>query len=163
MSAQDYLQCGQIYKDVPVQSAWSHESIVQDICSISGGKNNDVVGRPHSCKRSKFYYSEIVFLWQQTEILHFTHHPSLPAAGWEFAPLRYLRNLTCWWSASSPQHQSHRCRQCMVLWHEPPWRDSWPWQPPSLTHTTHTIVFKLSSKPKIAKFLPMDTSGMIEF
>lgn len=53
--AQDYLQCGQVYKDVPVQSAGSHESIIQDVRSVSGSKDNDMVCRPHSYEREQSF------------------------------------------------------------------------------------------------------------
>lgn len=66
----------------------------------------------------------------------FTHHPSLLAAGWESAPPQCWRNLTCWWSASFPQHRSHRCRRCRVLECEPPWINSWPEQHPGLQTNT---------------------------
>lgn len=48
--AQDYLQCGQIDEDVPVQSARSHQSVVQDVCPVRGSEDYDVVRRPHSCR-----------------------------------------------------------------------------------------------------------------
>ena len=56
-STKVYLQRGQIYEYVPVQSAWSHESIVQDICSVGGSEDDDMVCRSHSCKRKiRFHY-----------------------------------------------------------------------------------------------------------
>lgn len=52
-AAQGYLQRGQIDEDVPVQSARSHQSIVQDVCSVGGGEDDDVVRRAHSCRRAR--------------------------------------------------------------------------------------------------------------
>lgn len=46
--AQVYLQCGQIYEDVSVQPAWSHKSIVQDVRSVGGSQDNDMICRSHS-------------------------------------------------------------------------------------------------------------------
>lgn len=75
-----------------------------------------------------------------------THHPSPPAAGWGSAPLQCWRTPTCWWSASSPQRRSHRCRQCRVLCCEPPWTDSLPEQHPGLhanaTHVTRGVNYQ---------------------
>lgn len=48
--AQVYLQCGQIYEDVSVQSAWSHKSTIQDIRSVGGSQDNDMICRSHSSK-----------------------------------------------------------------------------------------------------------------
>lgn len=59
VTAPGYLQGGQIYEYVSVQSAWSHKSIVQNICSVSGGKDNHMVSSSHSCreKRVQNYFS----------------------------------------------------------------------------------------------------------
>lgn len=38
---------------MPIQPAWPHKSIIQNVCSVSGGENNDVVCCSHSCQRKK--------------------------------------------------------------------------------------------------------------
>lgn len=43
-----YLQSWQIDKDVSVQSARSHQSIVQDVCPVRRSQDNDVVCRSHT-------------------------------------------------------------------------------------------------------------------
>lgn len=35
---------------MPVQSARPHQSIVQDVCSVGGGQDDDVVSGAHSCR-----------------------------------------------------------------------------------------------------------------
>lgn len=77
---EDYLQRGQIYEDVSVQAARPHQSVVQDICSVGGGKNNNVVRRSHSCntRRTLQSLSQICKqLWNLLSLLTVHLHQQL--------------------------------------------------------------------------------------
>lgn len=42
------LQCGEVDEDVSVQSAWPQQSIVQNVSSVGGCQDDDMVGGAHS-------------------------------------------------------------------------------------------------------------------
>lgn len=48
-----YLDSGEVNKNVSVQTAWSHQCIVQNVCSIGGRQDNDMIGGTHSCKKDR--------------------------------------------------------------------------------------------------------------
>lgn len=119
----NHLQRGQIDEDVPVQSARSHQSVVQDVRPVSGSQDDDVVRGTHSCGGERGGFKARSDQWstsgnkrrREAE----AHRPSPPAAGLAFAPPRCWRNPTCSWSASFPQRRSRRCRRCRALGSEP--------------------------------------------
>ena len=96
---------------------------------------------PIPAKEEDYKASSLCLTGQKTALktLCFTHHPSPPAAGWESAPPQCWRSLTCCWSASFLQHQSHQCRPCKELEHVPPWTDFWPLQHQDLHTSTNRI------------------------
>lgn len=44
------LQRGKVDENVPVQSARPQQSVVQDVSSVGGRQDDDVVGGTHSCR-----------------------------------------------------------------------------------------------------------------